>query len=294
MTEHYLGIDVGWDTKKNTTGLCMLSVNEMRVTWKCLNTGTNSDRRIRDLKCLVPEGTAISGVGVDGPLAGGLRLIENYRSADALLSTGIFQKRGKPGQVNVPVGQDLHKHATQLARIALALHSENYLSLDDATHPDSVHPRRIVEAFPTAFMAVLLPEEQHSNPRLKRVKRGERSDVLWSLLVELHLLEESMEFLAHGRTVSPPLSQTTNHDHRAAFICALAALCVTKKQYVAVGDAEDGHIILPPVELWGRDADGQRWAEKALRNNIPKVRINAKVRRGQQARVTKDGKEWLP
>ena len=56
------------------------------------------------------------------------------------------------------------------------------------------------------------------------------------------------------------LESITNHDHRAAFICALAALCVARKQYVAVGDPEDGHIVLPPIL--------QPWAEDSLRKNL--------------------------
>jgi hypothetical protein len=37
-----------------------------------------------------------------------------------------------------------------------------------------------------------------------------------------------------------------DHEHRAAVVCALTAMCVARQQYVAVGDSRNGYIILPP------------------------------------------------
>jgi hypothetical protein len=52
----------------------------------------------------------------------------------------------------------------------------------------------------------------------------------------------------------------TNHDERAAFVCALTALCVAADGYAAVGD-HDGWIILPPYALL------QPWAQEDLEAN---------------------------
>lgn len=41
------------------------------------------------------------------------------------------------------------------------------------------------------------------------------------------------------------LAAVTNHDDRAALVCALSALAVVAGDFVAVGD-DDGWIILPP------------------------------------------------
>ena len=83
-----------------------------------------------------------------------------------------------------------------------------------------------------------------------------------------------------------------NHDQRAAFVCALAALCVTKGKYVAVGDTEDGHIILPPIEVWGREStSGDCWAEEVLHENIVSVRRNQKgYTNHEKAQVIRNGK----
>ena len=64
-------------------------------------------------------------------------------------------------------------------------------------------------------------------------------------------LKRLVQTLAQNKRLENPLESITNHDHRAAFICALAALCVARKQYVAVGDPEDGHIVLPPIPILG-------------------------------------------
>jgi len=63
-------------------------------------------------------------------------------------------------------------------------------------------------------------------------------------------------------------SAVTNHDDRAALVCALTALCVAARDYTAVGD-EDGWIILPPSSFV------QGWAMHALRANAAGERESA-------------------
>ena len=58
----------------------------------------------------------LAGVALDGPLTRGLRLVRHYRAAEAILSRGPLQKRGKPGPTSAPMGQKLHEHATKLAK----------------------------------------------------------------------------------------------------------------------------------------------------------------------------------
>ena len=54
-------------------------------------------------------------------------------------------------------------------------------------------------------------------------------------------------YLLPDRIIEPDLAGVTNHDDRAALVCAMTALCVTTGNFTAVGDA-DGWIILPPPE----------------------------------------------
>ena len=285
MTECYLGIDVGFSANKATTGLCLLTIDQNSVSWRCENTWADETRREKALRALVPTGTTLIGVGIDGPLARGLTWVPHYRSAEALLTRGVFQRRGKPGQTSAPTGQKLHKHATALAQIALNLAQ---VSILPASHPDAIHKKRIVEAFPTAFLSVLLHENSFSSSD----SRG-KSDLYWTRAIENGCLEDLlMQTLAPGRVLQEPVGSVSDHDARAALLCALVAACVARGRYVAVGDPIDGDIILPPIDLWGcasRDG-GEPWAQATLRSNL------ATVRHGPgnhaMARVVSDDVVW--
>ena len=291
VVECYLGIDVGFSDSRPTTGLCLLTLSEGRLRWRCRNTGTEESKRLEDLRELVPAGTRLSGVGIDGPLGSSLKLINRYRAADALLSRGAFQQRCKPGPTNSPTGQRLHYHATKLANLILKLKNENYLSLADATQPDPIHRSRIVEVFPDAFLGVMLGETDFNQTGLSRGK----SDRFWETAVCRDLLGRLITRLAPGTDLDEPLGSIRDHDHRAAFVCALAALCVTKNQYVAVGDYNDGSIVLPPCDVWGLNSSSQnRWGEVVLRKNMASVRENRVQRQNHnQARAICNGRRWF-
>ena len=104
MTESYLGIDVGFCKARRTTGLCLLTLNRDCLEWICRKTGSDKPQRRKDLRELIPKGTDISAVGIDGPLARNLKRVNYYRVADVLLTRGSFQRRCKPG----PTGKQLH------------------------------------------------------------------------------------------------------------------------------------------------------------------------------------------
>ena len=287
MPEHYLGLDVGYSKDRRTTGLCLITVDHAHIRWSDRhNTGTDEVERRKALQNLVPKGASIAGVGIDGPLAKNLRKACHYRSADALLSGGLFQKRGKPGQTNSPTGKMLHWHATKLAELLLSLRDEKYIDLRDATHPELIHEARILEVFPTAFLAVLLTDADHTavadQYAHSKVPRGKKSDKFWEKAIEMRALQCLVQTLTGFKPEG--LEAITNHDHRAAFICALAALCVARKQYVAVGDPEDGHIVLPPIL--------QSWAEDSLRKNAGSVRKLGKYSNHDMAQVILNGSLW--
>ena len=234
----------------------------------------------------MPKDTSLVGVGIDGPLARNLNKVNRYRSADALLSRGHFQRRGKPGPTNSPTGRDLHAHATKLAMLVLNLQSEGYFDLQDADHPDHIHEACILEVFPTSFLAVLLTDADHTavadQYAHSKVPRGMKSDKFWEKAIEMRALQCLVQTLTGFKPEG--LESIKDHDHRAAFICALAALCVAKNQYVAVGDPEDGHIVLPPIL--------QPWAEDSLRKNVGSVRKLGKYSNHDMAQVILNGSLW--
>lgn len=181
------------------------------------------------------------GVGIDGPLAREFLHVQHYRAAEAILSRGKLQKRGKPGQTSSPTGQQLHRHATELARLAI-----QEAVVAEATHSDAIHRLRIVEAFPNAFLLALLEESRI--PRLNR----DATDRFWEIAVEPSGgLDRLLQLLLPGRRVQPAPSLLLDHEERAALICALTALSVVAGTFVAVGDPACGDIVLPGTAVWG-------------------------------------------
>jgi hypothetical protein len=130
----------------------------------------------------------------------------------------------------------LNAHANACAEAALKV-----CQLGAATHDVGIHDRAIVEAFPSAFLGMLI-----ENPAALNARRGDRSDTFFCHLVETGGMESLVEHLLPGRRLAVPLASVINHDDRAALVCGLTALCVAVRRYTAVGDAEDGWIILPP------------------------------------------------
>jgi hypothetical protein len=100
----------------------------------------------------------LAAVAIDGPLTRGLRRVTNYRVADALLSGGAFQKRGKPGQTSSPVGQKLHDHATRLAELVLECAAREVFSIAPAAHIEPIHETALVESFPNLFLGALIDD----------------------------------------------------------------------------------------------------------------------------------------
>ena len=287
--EYALGIDVGYSKRRRSTGLCLLKISGGVLSWQCLNTGTKECQRLQDLRDLVPKGTHLLGVGIDGPLTSSLRVVPHYRTADALLSRGTFRFRGKPGQTSSPSGKMLHCHATALAKLVLRLQEQDHLSLAKATHPNPVNDRRILEVFPNAFLGVLIPDRAFSGLRLYR----DASDRFWEIAIHKAYLNNLVDTLVPRVTASRPLNTVIDHDHRAALVCALAVLCVARNRYVAVGDPVDGDIVLPPYECWGEGQIGEPWAEAALRDNLEQVRRNrGNFPNHEKARLLRNGVAW--
>lgn len=279
-----LGIDVGFSARGRTTCISLLEWDDGAAAFRSRLTGSSEAERVRAMGELVGK-RAIAGIALDGPLTRGLLLVRHYRSAEAILSRGLLQKRGKPGQTSAPTGQQLHAHATQLANLALA-----NLSIADASHWQPIHQKRIVEAFPNLFLAAMVDES--ALPKLSR----DASDRYWELLVEksdrlVHLIGS----LLPGRRLDGDLTKCTHHEERAGVVCAVTALATVAGVHIAVGDPVDGDIVLPPASAWGSGPrGGSPWLELTLRANVCAVRASRKGHPNHQgARVTKHSGVWF-
>ncbi len=79
-----------------------------------------------------------------------------------------------------------------------------------------------------------------------------------------------------------------DHEEIDAFACAMTALCVAARRFVAVGSEVDGYIILPPSNCWGRGSDGAvAWARVELLKNLKSV-----VGDMSRPAIYEDRREW--
>jgi predicted nuclease with RNAse H fold len=276
-----LGVDVGFSSRARTTCFCLLRWTESIAALTFSLAGVETDERRQRLRELLKQnlGLDLDGAAIDGPLTHGLRRITHYRAAEALLSRGVLQFRGKPGQTSSPTGLMLHRHATELAEVVL---SETVLAC--SKHYQAIHEKCLVEAFPNMFLAALIPEANF--PGLNR----DASDRYWEVAVGSTLLEHLLKVLLPGRRLTYGLAECGNHEHRAGVVCALTALSVSVGRHIGVGDSADGDIILPPQSTWGIDRNlSGSWMEAALRTNIGPVRLNRKSHPNHKAaRVVTD------
>lgn len=279
-----LGIDVGFSAKRKTTCLCLLEWDAERASLTFRVIGSQAAERRGALRELV-GGRAVDGVAIDGPLTRGLAHARHYRAAEALLSRGALQKRGKPGQTSAPTGQLLHAHATSLAKQTLAV-----ASVAPSTHREPILEQRVVEAFPNLFLAALLDE--HLLPPIAR----DASDRYWESAVERSTkLVELLSWLLPERRWSVDLRDVRDHEERAGLVCAVTALATANDDHVAVGDPIDGDIILPPASTWGRRLGSRLpWLECELRDNVARVRTGRVAHENhQRARVATAEATWF-
>lgn len=286
-----LGIDVGFSEHRKTTYLCLLEWSDERVRLTFKKVGTNAQARTLAINALFCAPTRLAAVAIDGPLTRGLRRVPHYRAAEALLSRGVFQKRGKPGQTSSPTGQKLHQHATQFAKLVLGEATKGQLSVARATHIEPIDEIAIVEAFPNQFLASLTDED--TLPVLHR----DATDRYWEQFAACDGLSKLLAALLQNRHFECRLADIYDHEERAAAVCALTGLAVATELAVGVGDPEDGDIFLPPAELWGAARTGTRpWVEVALRENVAGLRKSSRVQVANhlKARVRLHGDYWIP
>lgn len=233
-----LGIDVGWSLKSRSSAVCRLDWDGQTVRWTINRFTAQADDR-RDAILTTAGAHHLLAAAFDGPLRGDLKPIEVYRTAERRLSErAIRDAIGKLAQSNSGNGRLLNAATHACAGIVI-----EHTLLAGATHPHAIHRLAIAEAFPNSFLGLML-----ADPAPHKGGRGQRSDRYYVALVADGTLERLIAHHLPGRRLEQGLAIVTNHDDRAALICAITALGVANDDYVAVGD-EDGWIILPPRDF---------------------------------------------
>ena len=206
-------------------------------------------------------------IAVDGPIVPKGSDLRRPRAVERLFASGRFQRRCKPGFSHVP-GTGLQLRACAGAAADCLTDAA---TLDETSAPfPRVRPGSIVEAFPNAFLGVCLEERCYGE--MPGLRRGRKFDWLYDQWVRHDLVTRLP--LPGGLQGLPRLfASTSDHEERAALICALTALLTARGTFTAVGDEAAGWFLLPPWEVW------QPWACDAVETGCERLNaLGAKLR----------------
>jgi hypothetical protein len=237
MPTNLMGIDVGFSATRPTTGIACLEGEQLSL----VRAGTAWKSR----EAKIPKGFHPSVIAIDGPLLplGADQHIR--RHVESVFIRAPFHNRCRPGLSHHGVGLELR----QASSVACAQFSR-LLALSVLANGGTVcREGPVVEAFPNAFLGVLMPEgELLSAPKLKR---GRRFDWLYERTVTTGRLESLLsQNLDLPEIVWHRLRPETDHELRAALICLLTAALADKSTAAIIGEAESGRFWLPPWSLW--------------------------------------------
>jgi|SRR5580704_9595425 hypothetical protein len=242
-----MGVDVGFAKDRDTTGIACLDGDKLYL-WRARTSWESRKARI-------PVDFVPDVIAIDGPLL--------PQGADGLVRRGCeltfirkpFWNRCKPALSHYGFGLNFRRAANE----ACAQFGQFLAGSTPSTHPTLANCcGPIVEAFPNAFLAVLLPDEEfQSAPKLKR---GQRFDWLYERAVGSEKVRSTLSQAVHlPKEVWHQLSSQMDHELRAALVCLLTAAFAAQGNAEKVGDAKGGWFWLPPICLW------QDWARDGLR-----------------------------
>lgn len=241
-----LGIDVGFSKSRPTTGIAWSSRDGFGVA----KTHTDWERR----RGHIPSAMNFSVIAIDGPLVpiGSPDLL--VRTCEQVLARGAFQKRCKPGSSHFGTGLELKSAALETAR------QVSHLALAPIFTNAVFENVAIIEAFPNAFLGVLISDQTFDT---RPVRRGKKFDWMYDQVLEAGLFAKLMSVLSWDTPDLLECIETErDHEKRAAYICLLTAACAAAGKAEAVGNVTSGWIWLPPLEMWAP------WAQVALEKNL--------------------------
>jgi hypothetical protein len=153
------GIDVGLTLLKPTSGVCRRGEDGFRVTHTYVD-------KLSRLQALAPV-RRFQMLAIDGPVLPAETLHYRRRACETAFILGAFQRRCKPGLSDVAgTGQALRRSGCGTAAQFAAVTKEEATRTD---YPRVQQGRNVVEAFPNAFLGVLLDSGAYASmPELKR------------------------------------------------------------------------------------------------------------------------------
>jgi predicted nuclease with RNAse H fold len=166
-----LGIDVGFSERRKTTGIASYTFCQP-VRLHCV--GSLPQHRAEVLL----DRPLYDAIAIDGPIIPTATNAEQVvRHCERLLSKGLFGRRCKPGFSHFGTGLSLRKAATTIASEMPGYRRHNGV--------------RVVEAFPNAFLGVMLDDKTYA--AFETIPRG-RSPISFSQ--KLLVAARSTDFLS--------------------------------------------------------------------------------------------------
>jgi predicted RNase H-like nuclease len=262
-----LGVDVGFSKEARSTALACLQWGRELVVLQVQRTRCQP-RQVEAASRSLLKGRPATGIALDGPLRPALIVDTTTRRAcDHVLALGAFAKRCRPAELTSPSGGWLHAAATAIAHCLAA-----YTLPRASTNPFAVpnQPANIFEAFPTAFLAVMLSQAQHealARPHRRHTKLLQFYRAWLASTASRALL--SLLFPRQPTLVTrlyAQLQALTNPHEAAAAVCSLTAALALTGQATALGEADSGYLVLPPAAFW------QPWAREAIATSLARLR----------------------
>jgi hypothetical protein len=193
-------------------------------------------------------------VAIDAPLVPAGTPATLARHCERVFSRGLFQKRCKPGMSHIRgTGQGLRIHGRMAAETLI---EQRALRPATGSLPRVCAEANIVEAFPNAFLGMVLPEEDFMPP--PTIKPRRKFDWLYDRWLCGGLFRRIVSAAQLPEEIAVRCESEPDHDIRAALVCLLTAAFVAIGDYAAVGTETDGYFFLPPSALW------ERWAREGV------------------------------
>ena len=241
------GLDVGFSPRKRTAGLARLAGGKCSFSC-CFG---------REAEAELARYGIYDLIAIDGPiLPAGCENLTMVRPVERLFSSGLFQKRCKPGMSHVRgTGISLREAAGFAASFANRLTSDSRVT---AFFP-KVRDGAVVEAFPNAFLGVCLEDEVFRNMPI--LSRGQKFDWLYYHWRQKRRVKKLSGLnLREKFYLEETFNRAAHQEHRAALVCVITALLISRNRFTAVGEEGGGWFFLPPWECW------TEWAQEAVEN----------------------------
>ena len=249
-----IGLDVGFSLRRSSSGVAHLRGNELSVG--------RANATFESRLALMHRAPNAAVSAIDAPVL--RERNDDSRPCERVFTFGEFQRRCKPGLSHVRgTGQQLRQAGYESACQLRTLTSDVPLH---TPFPRVLAPLNLIEAFPNAFLGVMLPNECFQ--AMPRLRRGSKFDWLYGRCCELKIFENLIAGVNRQLEALLSVIRTNwNHDERAALVCLLTAAAVFEGRYTAVGDQSGGYFFLPPWQCWAP------WARDEL--NLQRTRLES-------------------